>query len=162
MSNHANRMDALNVLLGKAIDLKGKMDQASRSAQERANEAEGAMVSRYDTFKEEGQYLAGGLKIRAMEAASQIEIIRSAMECLPEEMDGVVRLYAFVGVEFADGQKAEYFLFPVMGGEKIGNGITVITPDSPLGRTLMNREEGEIFSYGVNGNTRKGEIIDVR
>ena len=67
------------VLIEKLLQLtqikESEIGKASKDAQDRANEAEGAMQSRYDTFKEEGQNLAGGLKIRHEELKASVNIL---------------------------------------------------------------------------------------
>lgn len=74
MSDKLKKRELIEHLYQIAKEKESEMKRASKDAQERANEAEGAMISRYDTFKEEGQYLAGGLKIRHDELKSAVYI----------------------------------------------------------------------------------------
>lgn len=138
-----------------------EVKKASKDAQARANEAEGAMQSRYDTFKEEGQYLAGGLKIRCNELSETVTIIES-IDMKQFIRNHIVHIYSVIYVEFEDGEESIFFMFPVLGGEEIEDGITVISPTSPIGNALMGKEEGETFQYQVNNRITRGEIVDVR
>ena len=75
-SSNVSKRELVTKLLAIANRKKDEMSKSAKEAQERANEAEGAMQSRYDTFKEEGQYLAAGLKIRLEEIKSDINQIK--------------------------------------------------------------------------------------
>lgn len=139
-----------------------EIDQSSRDAQDRANEAEGAMQSRYDTFKEEGQYLAGGLKIRAMELGASVLTIRRMIQCESYNMfKSQVSINSLVSVEFENGDEQTFFVLPVLGGERVDDDVLVITPHAPVGRSLINKEEGDEFTYTVGGKKRSGEIIRI-
>jgi len=139
-----------------------EMKKASKDAQDRANEAEGAMQSRYDTFKEEGQNLAGGLKIRHKELEASLSIIKEILQEKNFPDHDNVNIYSYIEVEFEDSKKGEYFMAPVMGGEKLDENISIITPHSPIGKSLMGKEEGEEFKYFVGNVKKKGEIITLQ
>lgn len=163
-----DKREALLILLEKAMQKKKDIDEAGKGAQERANEAEGAMVSRYDTFKEEGQYLAGGLKLIGMELTEAVFTLKEALKSnIPDNCEKV-SLYSFVTVEYQNGNSESYFITPVMGGEKISEEIITIRPVSPLGKVLMGKEEGDSFILKIdNGASRKegvikkGEVVEV-
>ncbi len=156
-----NKRQLLTELLGVAKDKAVELKRASKDAQERANEAEGAMQSRYDTFKEEGQYLAGGLKARYLELKNSVAMIENLLksDVLSEHDD--IQHYSYIEVEFDDGRIERFFMTPVMGGERLLNDITIITPSAPVGHCLMGREVGDQFSYRVGKAEKKGEIIHV-
>ncbi|MBF0120746.1 MAG: GreA/GreB family elongation factor [Desulfobacterales bacterium] len=151
-------------LLEKLYDMTEKKEQElklySKDAQERANEAEGAMISRYDTFKEEGQYLAGGLKIRHEELWSSLAIIKTLMNDNNFKEHEIINILSIINIEFEDGTESKFFLLPVMGGEKIED-CTVITPNSPIAKSIIGKKEGDEFKYFVNNKIRKGEITFV-
>ena len=138
-----------------------EMKRASKDAQERANEAEGAMKSRYDTFKEEGQYLAGGLKIRHEELKAVLAMIKEVLQAGELIEHTKIQLYSFVELEFDDGTDNKYFITPFLGGEKLDEDITIITPHSPVGKSLMGKEEGQEFNFSVAEKIRRGEIVAV-
>ncbi|MBF0235560.1 MAG: hypothetical protein HQK65_21370, partial [Desulfamplus sp.] len=61
-----------------------------------------------------------------------------------------------------------YFITPVMGGEKIRKDIIAIRPVSPVGISLMGKEEGDTFKFMVADSSRRkgtlirqGEIVEI-
>ena len=132
-----------------------------KDSQERANEAEGAMQSRYDTFKEEGQYLAGGLKIQYDKLDLATSIIESILKEVKLLESKKIQLYSIAYIDYDEGEKSKFFVFPVMGGEKIDKDINIISPSSPIGKALIGKEEGGEFEVIVNGKSKTGEITFV-
>lgn len=68
-------------LLSLAIaDIEEQIAAAERGRKDAIEESKahkGAMASRYDTFKEEAQYLAGGFAARIQELSSQLAALKS-------------------------------------------------------------------------------------
>jgi transcription elongation GreA/GreB family factor len=153
------------VLFKKLLELtkikEAEIRKASKDAQERANEAEGAMQSRYDTFKEEGQNLAGGLKIRHEELKASVSILKEILNTNKFEDHVKIQHYSYVEVEFEDGNESMFFITPIMGGEKLNENITIITPASPIGNCLMGKEEGDEFKYVAGNIKKRGEVIRI-
>ncbi len=148
-------------ILEMAEKARDDIKKSQKGAQERANEAEGAMVSRYDTFKEEGQYLAYGLKLRLNELISEVEITKDIISNTPLRENKTVQIATFVTVELESGVEKRFFIFPAMGGSKIGKN-TIITPSSPIGKALFNKEEGETFQLLLSGKKTEGEIVEIK
>lgn len=161
MANEINKRDLIEKLLYLAKTKEVEIKRASKEAQERANEAEGAMQSRYATFKEEGQNLAAGLKIRHEELKASVSIIEEILEDdkFPEHVK--IQHYSYVEVEFDDGKEDKFLITPLMGGEKLDENITIVTPSSPIGNSLMGKEEGDEFKYSVKNIEKKGEVVKV-
>jgi len=153
------------VLIKKLLDLtkikEVEIGKASKDAQERANEAEGAMQSRYDTFKEEGQYLAGGLKLRHEELKASVSILEEILNTSSFEDHVKIQLYSYVEIEFEDGNESSFFITPIMGGENLDEDILIITPNSPIGTCLIGKEEGDEFQYVAANIKKKGEVIRI-
>lgn len=154
------KRNLLEQLLELAKNKKEGFGERSQSAQDRANEAEGAMQSRYSTFKEEGQYLAGGLKILHGEFKSIEAMVQSALKDTITSSERIEYL-SIVEIKFEDGSLAKFFIFPVMGGEKIDN-ITIITPGAPIGKAIMFKEVGDTFILKLGNEIRRGEVINVQ
>lgn len=161
MAIEVNKKDLLKKLLYLTKNKEVEIKRASKEAQERANEAEGAMQSRYDTFKEEGQNLAAGLKIRHGELKASVSIIEEILEDdkFPEHIR--IQHYSYIEVEFDDGKEGKFLITPLMGGEKLDENITIITPSSPIGNCLMGKEEGDEFKYFAANVEKKGEVVKV-
>jgi len=159
MTSKINKRNLIEKLLNLTRVKEAEIKKSSKDAQERANEAEGAMISRYDTFKEEGQNLAGGLKIRHAELKASVSILEEILK--DDEFDEHIKIlhYSYVEVEFDDGKEDKFLITPLMGGEKLDGNITIITPSSPIGTCLMGKKEGEEFKYYVENKEKKGEIV---
>lgn len=156
-----NKQEICSFLLELSEKNKLEAIRMQKEAQERANEAEGTMVSRYDTFKEEGQYLSDALKIRCLEAIEVVERIKEVIRYNSFEEMKRVAILSFVTVELKNGTKKVFFLFPSMPGQIIGE-ITVITTSSPLGQALLNKEEGDEFKFIIAGRITEGTIVEVK
>jgi len=153
------------VLIEKLLELtkvkEAEIRKASKDAQDRANEAEGAMQSRYATFKEEGQNLAGGLKIRHEELKASVSILEDILKTNRFEDHIKIQHYSYVEVEFEDGNESRFFIASIMGGEKLDENITIITPASPIGNCLMGKKEGDEFKYMAANIKKRGEVIRI-
>ena len=131
------KKDIIRQLLQIAERRLADIEQAAKDARLRANEAEGAMQSRYDTFKEEGQNLAGGLQIREIELTDMVATIREILaDRVFEQPQSGIGLYTLVTVEFENGDEKRFFIFPVCGGEVVDDDVRVITPSSPIGEKV--------------------------
>ncbi|MEP7162198.1 MAG: hypothetical protein ABI747_00325 [Candidatus Moraniibacteriota bacterium] len=112
-------------------------------------EAEGAMISRYDTFLEEAQYLAGGQNKRLLEAKAVVISLEALLQ-----NDACVSSSTFVGslvtIENMRGSETRKFLlmFDGAGGsifpspENENEKITALSVSSPLGKELFRKEVG--------------------
>lgn len=139
-----------------------ELERIQKETQERANEAEGAMQSRYDTFKEEGQYLSDALKLRCEEAKKSILVIENLIKTINLYDFDRVKMFAYVEVKFKNEEMKRFFIYPTMAGEIINKNVTVITPPSPMGRSLIGKEENDEFQFIVNGKKKKGEIMKIK
>ena len=91
------------------------MERGRQDAIEESKAHKGAMESRYDTFKEEAQYLAGGYNARLLELGKILSELKSLRDYPPAVTNGSV--YAIVEVEsLEDGSRVKYFLLPAGGG----------------------------------------------
>jgi len=161
MNPRDEKAKIVNALLERTIQKEEELKAYSKAAQERANEAEGAMKSRYDTFKEEGQYLASGFIAKHEEVKKSLSTIRSILD-LSEFGESIsVGLCSIVRVEFDDGEQKDFFIFPILGGENV-EGKIVVSPSSPIGRALMGKKGGESFTFVVEKKLTEGEVINVR
>ena len=75
------------------------------------------MQSRYSTFKEEGQYLAGGLKIIHEDLKADVAMIQSMIHYVLKE-NGKVESLSIVEVEFERWFPGKIFYYPCGRGRK--------------------------------------------
>jgi len=145
-----------------SADLK-VLTTASRAAHAAATHAECLPDNKYDTTALEASYIAQGQANRAQE-------IRVALECyrtltMHTFDDGTpIRLTALVTLEGWEGDVRRIFLGPQAGGMKIGDDdgeIVVITPGSPLGRSLLGLRTGDEVKAGDDATAPTFTIVAV-
>ena len=108
-----------------------------------AHHAEG----KYDTFSLESSYLARGQSKRVEELRFALE----RLEMLPlKSFDATmpIVLSAWVKLAAENGDTRSVFLGPAAGGESVMDGegrVMMLTSQSPLGKALLGKHEGESF-----------------
>lgn len=118
--------------------------RASKTTREHGNDAESKAEGKYDTLAIEENYLADGLALKAHAAAQAIEEIEK-MKLRTFAVGDEVDLGALVQLEF-ESDREWFFLAPAGGGTEVavdGIGVTVITPESPLGMKLLGARLGD-------------------
>ncbi len=152
-------MDIIEIFQSLQNDLKLQIQEnlkARDEAQIEANSHGGAKVSRYDTFKEEAQYLVDGYKKKILDLESDLLEIQSFLikyiDILKDLEKKEIRLGSLVTTESDRGIKNFYLYSPSAGGKKITfNGliIFVITPISPMGKILLGKKIGDEINIGL-------------
>lgn len=141
-------------------------ERARKMSVDDACEAEGAMISRYDTFLEEAQYLAGAQSKRLIEARDVVEIFKKALTTKIElNKEPSVNIGDIFVVQNIDTEEKRYFLIVVEGAggktydsEIIGMKVTAITINTPIGTLLAMGEECDFSLPGTSGTW---EVIDI-
>ena len=128
---------------------------AARAAHAAATHSECLPDNKYDTTALEASYIAQGQANRAQEIRIALESYRTlALHDFGDETP--IRLTALVTLEDVEGGVRRLFLGPQAGGMKIGAGdgeIVVITPGSPLGRSLLGLRCGDEVKSGATSFT---------
>lgn len=120
---------------------------AAKTAHEAATHEECLPDNKYDTTALEASYIAQGQANRAQEIRVALESYRNLT--LSEFDDETpIRLTALVTLEDGDGNRRHLFLGPRSGGMRVfdrerGVEVMVITPASPLGRSLLGHQTGD-------------------
>lgn len=135
--------DEIITKLLKLIDEKEAfLTKAQNEAIEESSHHKGAMESRYDTFKEEAQYLMSGLGSQIAELA---EVRKSLLRLKgASQKDNMLSQITLL----KDGQEMHVLLAPALGSEKIkiGNLVcTIVTPTSGVGAKLLKVKVGDEF-----------------
>jgi transcription elongation GreA/GreB family factor len=149
-----NLIENCRSLLIKRIDiLKKNIDQA----QNEANQHKGAMQSRYDTFKEEAQYLKGGYEKPLEGTLVDLSLLNS----IPFDKMDIVQFGSILKTSEKSNQKQleekRYFIFASISNEPISVDnyqFICISPNSPLGQALIGFEIGEQVDF-------RDKIIDI-
>ena len=118
---------------------------SQRSAQAGATHGESKQEHAKDMRAVEQQYLARGLAERAETLRDALALL-AALEARDFDGDEPVRAGALVGLVDEDDRRLVYLLAPAGGGETVDAGdstITVVTPQSPLGASLLGAHVGD-------------------
>ena len=120
--------------------------QAAQKAQQDANEHKGAMESRYDTFKEESQYLSAAQQLRTAtleQAIFDTDRLAHSLEGLRHD---IVRVGSIVTVRDDDDIERNYFIVPYSLGIQhliAGQSTIIIGKDSPIASALLGASVGD-------------------
>ncbi len=138
------------------------LDKAARASRAEATHESSKAESKYDTRGLEAAYLADGQARQAKEIMASVKLYESlaSRDFAPDEP---ADLTALVELE-ADGVRSWYFIGPKNGGVEIKHRrreITVITPSSPLGQSLMGKKRGQSWTDRRGGAVVKYRIVTV-
>ena len=140
----------------------GALEKAARASHEEATHESSRAESKYDTRGLEAAYRAGGQARQAKEILDSIKAYEAlgTRNFAPGEP---IAMTALVELD-SDGTLSNYFIGPKSGGLDIKfrrKEIMVITPQSPLGQTLMGRKAGERWTTKLGGSTVKYHVVSV-
>ena len=135
---------------------------AARATHAEATDEENKAEDKYDTRGLEASYLAHGQSKAADEAALAVAQF-SALPIRDFAAGEPISLGALVRLE-GRGQSC-YFVGPRAGGTEVESGggepVLVITPQSPLGRQLMGRKQGDRLQLELSGQRSEYQIASV-
>lgn len=158
----------LGALRTKLEDELENMRRAAKDAREAATHEEAKPENDKDTRALEASYLAGAQAARVRELEGSLKAIGS-MVCL-DCAGKAVQASAVVTLEDDDGVRATFFVAPFGGGTQLQAddlSVQVVTPQSPLGRALLGRSEGDVIEVqsrtitGAKAQLREMTIVDV-
>lgn len=153
----------IRIKLSKMLEL-AKADRDE--SQQEANNHVGAMESRYDTFKEEAQYLVSAQNKRINELETSLEktvALLNSFEFIQSDSEKVV-LSSIISLADENNNLRNYFLATGLGGEKIeidGTLVTVITPNSPIGQKLIGKYQYDEIPVSIQGQPQKLVIAKI-
>ncbi|HWA09315.1 MAG TPA: transcription elongation factor [Opitutaceae bacterium] len=135
---------------------------AAHQTRDEAISEESKAENKYDTRSIEAGYLAEGQARMTAEIQARIDAYRSFFP--PDFPPGAsIAVGALVEVE-SGGRRTWYFLGPRAGGMEIpldGTSVLVLTPQSPLGRELLGRREGDAIAAPARGARAPQRIVRV-
>lgn len=128
------------------------LTDAALATHAEATDEENKAEDKYDTRGLEASYLAHGQSKAAEEAALAV----SQFQALPARVLAPGEPISLGALVTLEGGKAPnyYFVGPRAGGTEVntdGREILVITPQSPLGRQLMGRKQGDALQLDLGG-----------
>jgi transcription elongation GreA/GreB family factor len=138
------------------------LQKAAQAAHAEATHESSKAENKYDTRGLEAAYLAGGQARQAKEIVDSIKSYES-LAAKDFSKEDPIDLTAVVELE-CDGARSLYFVGPRNGGLEIelsGKEVTVITPHSPLGQSIMGKKKGQHWTTKLGGATMKYRIVSV-
>jgi transcription elongation GreA/GreB family factor len=138
-------------------------ESASRIREEAVHE-EARPENDKDTRALEQTYLARGQALRVVDLQVALQQIKF-MDVRNFGPDDPVDVSALVQLE-ADDETRWYLIAPAAGGRKLqleaAPQVDVLTPQAPLGRSLIGRYQGEEVMLGPAGRQREWSIALIR
>ncbi|MEP0071498.1 MAG: GreA/GreB family elongation factor [Marinomonas sp.] len=130
---------------------------AAIQARQAATSEESVAENKYDTFGLEASYLAHGQSQRVLDCENEWLTFNKLTNDLINQTSGEIALWSVVGLSsFDDNQEDKYFFISSFAGgltvELNGQSVFLVTPSSPVGKTLLGKEEGEevvLFQHGT-------------
>ena len=147
--------------------LQADLDIAQRAAQtayETATHEENIAENKYDTLGLEASYLAAGQAKRVEEIRQALALCQN-MALRPYDESTGIQVGTLLGLEDEQGRQQWLFLAPDGAGLKVqlvGQPITVITPRSPLGKSLLGKFEGDEVDISVAGARQHFTVTEVK
>lgn len=134
--------------------------EAADQARSAATNIESVAETKWDTFGLENSYLAHGQSVRVAECEADLAYFRKF--CFAES--DVIELCSAFEIERQDGWNKVIILSSCCGGgefESQGMSVLLVTPQTPLGKTLLGKEEGDVFVMRSRGVEQDAEIVRI-
>jgi transcription elongation GreA/GreB family factor len=134
------------------------VEKASQAAHEAATSEESKPENQYDTRALEASYLAEAQAKRAFELKKMIQALRSFPKDTKSKQ---IETGSLVNLK-CEEKEIWYILSPFGAGvttEETGIKVTVVTLESPLGKTLFGKKAGDSFEFRHQGAVREYEIL---
>ena len=160
MNKHAVHQLVLEKL---ALDLE-IAQRAAQTAYETATHEENIAENKYDTLGLEASYLAAGQAKRVEEIKQALALCQNMQLRAFDDQRGI-EIGALLGLEDENGRQQWLFLAPDAAGLKVdvvGQPVTVITPRSPLGKSLLGKFEGDEVEILVAGARQHFTVTDAK
>ncbi len=141
--------------------------KSARAAHEEATHEQSKAENKYDTRGLEASYLAHGQS----QQIAEIQFAKQAYTLLEPHDFGpgdLIDMGAWVELESLSGrggERAFYFIGPKAGGTEIeheGKQTLVITPQSPLGRQLQGKKQGDKLMVEIGREKNEYRVVSVR
>jgi hypothetical protein len=157
-----NKRELIGKIIHRLQSELAMLTQAALATHAEATDEENKAEDKYDTRGLEASYLAIG-QSKAAEEAAQAVAQFSALPVRDFKSSEPVSLGALIALE-SGGMSAHYFMGPRAGGTEIeqdGQTVMVITPQSPLGRQLMGRIQGDTLQLELGGKRTQQRVASL-
>ncbi len=155
------------IIVGRIIEkIEAQIKTAEHGLSDAIEESrahKGAMASRYDTFKEEAQYLAGGYNAQLLELGRMLNVLNSIRDRMPVLTKCAD--YAIIEIKnLNDGLVTKYFLLPTGGGdvyEVNKEKITTINVDAPMAHAFIGAIVNDEVEVKIQEATRRFIVVSI-
>lgn len=166
MQKFSTKKDVFIHLLTKVQDSLAQSEGYRAWAQDEANSHIGAMQSRYDTFKEEHQYLVAGYSKKIATLTEEREALSALLKSdyLTMARHATVRLASLVATEDEEGETKKYLITPCSGGETVKlneDNVTLVTPQAPIGQALWGKKLEDESAVIINKKKKTLIVLDI-
>lgn len=166
MSTNKEKLAAFQGIKQRLLDMLEAAQESVRDSQSEANSHIGAMQSRYDTFKEEAQYLATAQKIRSIKLEGSIKECEWLMERLSNDTLVFNRVepgaLVVIGDECKPALERSFLIVPDCAGEWVsigGKQALCVTPDAPVIKSFIGLEQGDYSDDFVGNSSLEGAYV---
>ena len=138
------------------------LEKAARASHAEATHESSRAESKYDTRGLEAAYLAGGQARQAREILDAIKAYEGLVIRTFGPQDPIA-ISALVELEM-DSNRFFFFLGPKGGGVEVMHAkveVTVITPDSPIGLSLLGKTTDQTWSAKIGPTQVKYRVVSV-
>ncbi len=153
-----NKTMILKALLAELEEELRRLLAANEQASAGATDSEARAETKWDTCGLESSYLARGHAEQFKSLAAEVHNLRGFVA--PDYTGRSIGVGALVEVDMG-GEPMIFFLLHCGGGIDLaveGREVTVITPESPVGAALLEKRQGDSFSFRVGSS---GKILNV-
>jgi len=134
--------------------------EAVKIARDTATHKDCLGSSKYETMGTEASYLAQGQGIRLLDLERALAYFKQ----LIVSPNNTASLGAVIRIESEEGKQQTFCLAADAGGLQVvfaQQSITVITPQSPMGRAMFGKAAGDSFTLTIAGKTLSYELLMV-
>lgn len=139
--------------------------KVEKDYQSTANDHKGAMGSRYDTFKQEAQFMVTACQRRIHDASESLAFAEMLLaQISSHESDKRISTGSIVTLATQSGEVEMYVLADSGGGMELmyeGKEVMVITPYSPMGKQLVGHEAGEKVRVQIGNRETNYQVVEV-
>ena len=134
--------------------------EAAAQAKAAATDTESVAETKWDTFGLENSYLAHGQTVRVAQCEQDLRYF----EALAVAASDQVALGSVLLLTREDGWSKLVVLANCVGGGEFKfdqYSVLIVTPESPLGASLLGKEEGDEVTLKHRGNALLGEVARI-
>lgn len=158
-----NKKEIVGEMIARMESDLATLNASLMESYETATDEENIPRSKYETLALEASYLVQGQARRSEELEEAIGILKN-FKLKDFDTSTKVDLSALVTLESEEGLRRTVLLAPVGGALKVevaGREISLMTPQSPMGRAVMGHYLGDIVELNVAGKITDYDLVEL-